>query len=68
MRPLELVKYQSLVDVIDWDSDLQRWTIRDDELDGLVFTTSDACSGCRNNPKNGGSGICHCILGTTPIT
>lgn len=25
---------------------------------------SDACESCVNNPKNGGSGICHCILGT----
>lgn len=22
-----------------------------------------ACKNCSNNPKNGGSGICHCILG-----
>ena len=21
------------------------------------------CDGCANNPKNGGSGICHCTLG-----
>lgn len=21
------------------------------------------CDTCSNNPKNGGSGICHCILG-----
>lgn len=21
------------------------------------------CDSCSNNPKNGGSGICHCILG-----
>lgn len=26
------------------------------------------CSGCRNNPANGGSGICHCTLGTPKIT
>ena len=29
---------------------------------------SDACKRCANNPANGGSGICHCILGTSPIT
>lgn len=23
----------------------------------------DACKSCSNNPANGGSGICHCILG-----
>ena len=26
------------------------------------------CKHCNNNPANGGSGICHCILGTSPIT
>ena len=25
------------------------------------------CMGCSNNPINGGSGICHCILGTPVI-
>lgn len=24
-----------------------------------------ACDNCSNNPKNGGSGVCHCILGLT---
>lgn len=26
------------------------------------------CQGCSNHPSNGGSGICHCILGGTKIT
>ena len=25
------------------------------------------CDYCSNNPKNGGSGICHCILGQPPV-
>ena len=25
--------------------------------------TQSACTNCSNNPKNGGSGICHCTLG-----
>ena len=25
------------------------------------------CDSCSNNPKNGGSGICNCILGQPPI-
>lgn len=24
---------------------------------------NDPCKACPNNPANGGSGICHCILG-----
>ena len=27
----------------------------------------DYCRYCSNNPANGGSGICHCILGTQTI-
>ena len=26
------------------------------------------CKSCSNHPSNGGSGICHCIMGTPPIT
>ena len=26
------------------------------------------CDGCPNNIENGGSGVCHCILGTPKIT
>ena len=26
-----------------------------------------ACEHCSNNPKNGGSGFCHCILGLSKI-
>ena len=28
---------------------------------------SNVCQSCSNNPSNGGSGICHCILGTPTI-
>lgn len=29
-----------------------------------TFNTSNPCRNCSNNPSNGGSGICHCILGS----
>ena len=29
---------------------------------------SQVCNKCSNNPKNGGSGICNCILGLSEIT
>lgn len=39
-----------------------------------IYTTSDlkdnvpeACKNCSNHPSNGGSGLCHCILGLTPV-
>lgn len=35
------------------------------------YTTCDnipeACRNCSNHPSNGGSGICHCILGQNPV-
>lgn len=29
---------------------------------------SSPCKYCSNNPRNGGSGICHCIIGTPKLT
>ena len=28
----------------------------------------DACRHCPNHPKNGGSSVCHCILGQPKVT
>ena len=34
----------------------------------LNYTTDGSpCDHCSNNPKNGGSGICHCILGQPQV-
>ena len=36
---------------------------------GHYFTfISEACASCSNHPKNGGSGICNCILGGLHVT
>ena len=32
-------------------------------IDGIP----NACRTCSNHPSNGGSGICHCIMGITPL-
>lgn len=40
-------------------------------IDDNVYTLSQtprSCQGCPNHPVNGGSGICHCILGLPEIT
>lgn len=35
---------------------------------GRVLSNDNSpCANCPNNPINGGSGICHCILGTPKI-
>ena len=31
------------------------------------FFMSDACKNCPNHPSHGGTGICHCILGTQTV-
>jgi len=37
------------------------------ETDTYSNQTNSYCEYCSNHPKNGGSGICHCILGTPII-
>lgn len=37
--------------------------------DGIISAfEQSACINCSNNPKNGGSGICHCTLGQIQFT
>jgi len=33
----------------------------------FIGVESSPCDNCTNNPKNGGSGICHCTLGAPVI-
>lgn len=54
--------------------DFQKW-IDTDNYYGVataLLDAADPCSNCNNNPKNGGSGICHCTIPymttTTPKT
>ena len=39
--------------------ELAEWA---DRINGIALPS--ACVNCSNHPSNGGSGICHCILGT----
>lgn len=52
-----------------WDSEQHNWLeqIKKHTQNFSNFTSS-ACRMCSNNPVNGGSGICHCILGISPIS
>ena len=44
------------------------WTIKTYDTTPIkTFTTNKACDNCSNSPKNGGSGLCNCILGMTDI-
>ena len=68
MEEVEFISYSELVDKIDWDNDLYMWTLRAEDLSSLVRTKKDACARCKNNPVNGGSGVCNCVLGVSPMT
>ena len=48
--------------------DLVRKNYAEANKDYLRKQTESACVYCQNNPKNGGSGICNCILGSPKIT
>lgn len=37
-------------------------------INGAVNFEQPACANCPNNYKNGGSGVCHCILGQPKVT
>lgn len=38
-------------------------TFADANKDYIVEQVKDACKHCPNNPNNGGSGVCNCVLG-----
>jgi hypothetical protein len=38
------------------------------DTEDTIITIPDACKTCPTHPSNGGSGICHCILGLSPVT
>lgn len=45
--------------------DCQKFTVRTIEWEPGI---PPACVNCSNHPSNGGSGICHCILGSPGVT
>ena len=47
--------------------ELVRKNYAEANADYLLTQASEACQHCPNNPKNGGSGVCFCILGTPTI-
>lgn len=55
--------YKSEDDYVDfWDYDRRYYN------DYTKDAKPSSCDYCSNNPKNGGSGICHCIIGTMQFT
>ena len=54
------------IEQIRWERDVAIQQLADLGY-GLGEKPISPCQNCSNNPKNGGSGICHCILGTQLI-
>lgn len=48
--------------------ELVRKNYTEQNYEYLKEQTSEACKYCQNNPANGGSGVCNCILGSPSIT
>lgn len=45
-----------------------KYVINPEYTDTATFNNlPSTCESCGNNPKNGGSGICHCILGMPDV-
>ena len=44
---------------------MQQWFEHVSEIESWV---PEPCRRCSNNPRNGGSGVCHCTLGRTGFT
>lgn len=49
------------------DNIIKHNLFKDFEIEQSAFK-QPACENCPNNSKNGGSGICHCILGQMQVT
>ena len=57
-------------DFNEWEKSMLIQGLRiTEDSDNLIVKTlrSQACDSCSNNPKNDGSGICHCTLGSPVI-
>ena len=56
-----------LVEVVKRAIKLPTLITTDHVPDMTLTATQDACKACPNNPSNGGSGVCFCIMGTQPF-
>ena len=61
------VFYYTIPDGVDADSFGMGIEYVLEEIDRIPTYIPDSCKHCSNHPSNGGSGICHCILGSSII-
>ena len=59
---------QELLDKLESSDSNGTFTLRHFPMQPSDAYYNDACKHCGNNPINGGSGICNCILGQPKIT
>lgn len=61
----ELNKIDKRIDYLEVYADFKTIQYNGDTAN---YFMPDACKNCSNHPNNGGSGICHCILGLPKVT
>ena len=59
--------YQKGYDITMMDEECGGCTESHEKWESNVYQTQKVCEYCPNNPNNGGSGVCHCILGSPVI-
>ena len=59
-----IIKYKEMIDAV---SDLITNTKIAEVPDYDYLFPQNWCAACPNHPANGGSGICHCVLGTQTV-
>ena len=60
-------QYQKICNHCGYTYTEQSSAIRIPFVDPRSITPVDPCKFCSNHPSNGGSGICHCTIGTPVI-
>ena len=71
MRLIDADEFNAYYYIIpnDMDEDSFSFGVMDvlEAIDNTPIFIPESCKKCSNHPSNGGSGICHCILGMTNI-
>lgn len=65
-----VTKINESKDFNEWEKSILIQSLKHTEecTDTVVLTLrKQVCDNCSNNPKNGGSGVCHCTLGSPII-
>ena len=69
MRMMDAIGLARLIEIEGYDKAAEIYNGYDnDENFSKLYNESNSCKNCTNNPRNGGSGICNCTLGSPKVT